>query len=304
MEAPLTRAQQMRSLVPFVTVTLIWSSTWLVIRDQLGVVPPSWSITYRFVIAAAAMFAYAAITRAPLWLTRRQLAFAAILGGAQFALNFNLVYRAELYITSGLVALVFALLIVPNALLARVFLKQSVSARFLAGAAIAIAGIILLFAHEYRASVVDPASVVLGIGFTLCALLCASIANVMQAAPAARGVSMVTMLAWAMACAAVADGLWAWFTTGPPVMDWRPGYVAGVLYLGLIGSTLAFPLYFGVIRAIGPARAAWSGVLVPIIAMGLSTLFEDYRWSLQAVAGCALALLGLVVALRARSPAR
>lgn len=304
MEAPLTRRQQMRSLVPFVTVTLIWSSTWLVIRDQLGVVPSSWSVTYRFVIAGVAMLAYAAATRQRLTLSRTEWLMAAIMGCAQFAINFNLVYRAELYITSGLVALVFALLIVPNALFSRIFLGQSVSARFLVGSAIAIAGIALLFAHELAVSSAGPVAVAFGIGFTLCAVLSASVANVMQAAPTMRAAPLPTMLAYGMLLAAMVDAGWAWFTSGPPVIDWRIGYVAGLLYLALIASTLAFPLYFGVIRAIGPARAAYSSVLIPVFAMALSTVFEDYRWSLQAVLGCALTLVGLVVALRARSPAR
>ena len=60
---------------------------------------------------------------------------------------------------------------------------------------------------------------------------------------------------------------------------------------------LAFSLYFPVVRKIGPGRAAYSSVLVPIIAMGLSTLFEDYRWSLLAAAGGLLALGGMLVAL-------
>ena len=100
------------------------------------------------------------------------------------------------------------------------------------------------------------------------------------------------------------DAALAWATTGPPVVEMRAGYWLGILYLGLVGSAIAFSLYFGLIRVIGPGRAAYSNVLVPILAMGLSTLFEDYRWSLQAGAGLVLTLTGLVVALRARSPAR
>lgn len=293
-----------RSLVPFIIVTLIWSSTWLVIRDQLGVVPPSWSVTYRFAIAAIAMFAYAAIIREPLTLSRNRLGLAAVVGVAQFALNFNFVYRAELYIASGLVALLFALLIVPNALFARIFLGQRLSARFLVGSAIAIAGVALLFEHELRASHAGPAAVALGVGFTFIAVFSASVANVMQASSAMRAAPLATMLAWSMAFGAAIDAIWAWASTGPPVFDWRPSYVAGLLYLGVVASALTFPLYFGVIRAIGPARAAYSSVMIPVIAMGLSTLFEGYRWSLEAAAGGALTLAGLVIALRARSPER
>jgi drug/metabolite transporter (DMT)-like permease len=59
-----------------------------------------------------------------------------------------------------------------------------------------------------------------------------------------------------------------------------------------------------VIRIIGPAKAAYSSVIVPVIAMLFSTLFEGYRWSPLAIAGAALAGVGLVIALRARRPNR
>jgi drug/metabolite transporter (DMT)-like permease len=66
---------------------------------------------------------------------------------------------------------------------------------------------------------------------------------------------------------------------------------------------VTFPLYYLVIREMGPARAAYSSVLTPVIAMGLSTLFEGYRWSLAAAFGALLVLIGLLVALSARKPA-
>ena len=300
-EPPLNRAAKMRVLVPFTIVTLIWSSTWLVIRHQLGIVPPSWSIAYRFAIAGAAMFAYALATRTPLRLALRDHAFAAIVGVALFAINFNFVYRAEARITSGLVALVFALLVVPNAVFARIFLGQGVSRRFFAGSAIAIGGLSLLFWHELMKAPAGPSAVATGIALTLAAIFFASIANVMQATARAKRLPTPAMLAWGMTYGALADAIFAWVTTGPPVIDTGIGYVAGVLYLGLAASALAFPLYFGVIQAIGPGRAAYSSVLVPVLAMTLSTVFEGYVWGWQAAAGVALVMAGLVIALRAKA---
>ncbi len=303
-EAPIGARTQARVLIPFAIVTLVWSSTWLVIRDQLGTVPPSWSVTYRFALAAVAMFAVATLRRDPIRLRGRDQALAAAVGIAQFTINFNFVYRAEHYVTSGLVAVVFALLLVPNALLAWIFLGQGISRRFLAGSAVAIGGLAMLFLHEIRASAHGATSVLSGIGFTLAGVLFASSANILQATDRARALPMTTMLAWAMLWGALADFIWAWATVGPPQIETRPSYLLGIAYLGLIGSVLTFPLYFGVIRVIGPARAAYSSVLIPLFAMALSTLFEGYRWTWEAAAGGALTLFGLVIALRARSPAR
>ncbi|HSX55365.1 MAG TPA: EamA family transporter [Sphingomonas sp.] len=291
-------------LIPFAAVTLIWGSTWIVITGQLGVVPPTWSVTYRFLIAGIAMLLWAVVTRQSLKLDARGIGFAALMGAFQFALNFNFVYRAEMHVTSGLVAVVFALLLVPNAVFARIFLGQRMGRQLVIGSLIAMAGVGLLFLHELRRDPTASGEIWLGIGLTFLAVLSASVANVMQATDTAKRYPMATMLGWAMLLGAAMDGTFAWITTGPPVFDSRLSYVAGVLYLGIFGSAVSFPLYFNVLRKIGPAKAAYSSVIIPVLAMLLSTVFEGYRWSLLAGAGALLAGAGLVLALRARRPNR
>ena len=289
-----------RVLLPFLFVTLIWGSTWIVITGQLGVVPPSWSVAYRFFVGAAAMFAYAMWRGERLTLSGAGWGFAALLGFAQFAFNFNFVYRAEQHITSGLVAVLFALLIVPNTLLGRVFLKTKVEGRFLLGAGIAIIGVGMMILHEYRAANVGAGEVLIGTVLTLCGVISASASNVMQGTNIARAQSMVVMIAWAMLFGALGDAVFAWITTGPPVIEMTPSYLGGVFYLGVIASAVTFPLYFNIIRAVGPGQAAWSSVLIPIIAMGFSTIFEGYRWAPLSIAGGAVALIGLVIAVAKR----
>lgn len=292
-----------RVFIPFVLVTLVWSATWLVIKDQLGTVPPAWSVTYRFVIAGAAMFAYALATRVPLRIGREGHLLAAGFGIPQFCLNFNFVYAAEQHITSGIVAVVFALLLVPNSALGRLFLNHRVTGRFVLGSLVAVAGVALLFVQELRASPASPAEVAVGIAFTLAGVFSASISNVMQATERLRARPIVGMLAWGMFYGVLADAAFAFLMHGAPTVETRPGYWLGLAYLGLIASALAFTLYFGVIRAIGPARAAYSSLIVPIIAMGLSTVFERYVWAPLAVAGGVLAMAGLFIALKARDAA-
>lgn len=293
-----------RALLPFALITLIWGSTWLVIRDQLGIVPPSWSVTYRFLVASVAMIGFALATRTPLTLPRASWPIVVAVGLAQFVCNFNLVYRAEEYVTSGLVAVLFALLIVPNALFGRIFLGQQLAPRFLAGSAVAMGGIALLFAHEIGVDRARAGATALGITLSLLAVLSASCANVMQATSRARAVPLPALMAWSMAIGTLANALWAAASSGPPVFDWRPAYIGGVLYLGLAASAFAFMVYYRIIREIGAAKAAYSSVIIPVIAMALSTLFEGYRWTATAAGGGGLVLAGLIVALSARSPAR
>ena len=126
---PLGASKRAKVAIPFLICTLVWSSTWLVIRYQLGVVPPAWSVAYRFLIATVAMALYARMTGARLRLSAREHGLAAIYGCAQYALNYYAVYLGERVITSGLVAVVFALLVVPNALFAWIFLEAGRVAR-------------------------------------------------------------------------------------------------------------------------------------------------------------------------------
>lgn len=296
-----TRPLDSAILVPFVIFTLIWGSTWFVIRDQLGTVSPHWSVTYRFVIAATAMALLAKIQGQSLRIGKDGLVAAVIIGFTQFSVNFNSVYLAERHITSGLVATFFALLLIPNAILAWIFLGHRVHRRFLCGSAVAVVGIGLLFTHEFRLHPSESHEVLVGLMLTLIGMLGASSANIYQAMDRARRHPLTALLAWSMAIGALLDATIAFTVAGPPTFDPRPSYLAGLLYLALAASALAFSLYFPVVRKIGPARAAYSSVIVPIIAMTVSTLFEGYRWSLLAGLGAALALGGMLIAMGDRT---
>lgn len=297
-----------RILAPFLITAVIWGSTWIAIKYQLGDVPPSWSVTWRFTGGAIGMFALAAFQRLPLVPDRRGLMVAAVMGCSVFSLNFQFIYRSEQYLTSGLVAVLFALLLVPNTVLSRVFLGQRITRGFLLGTGIALAGIGLLMLHEYRLALAQNAAmgaqVIIGGLMVLTALLFASVGNVIQASPAARGQPVPTLMAWAMLIGALVDAAIAWVLSGPPRFIWSLSYAGGVAYLAIVGTVVTFPMYNGLLRKLGPGRAAYNGVLVPVVAMLISTAVEGYRWSLLAGAGAVLAMIGLVVALRARNPSR
>lgn len=296
----MTRAGVSRVLLPFAAVTLIWGTTWYVIKTQLGVVPPQWSVTYRFAVASLLMFGACIVMRRTLRFPPAAHGFFLLIGLLQFAGNFNFVYQASRSITSGLIAVVFALLVVPNTLFARLFLKQPISGRFMIGAGLGIVGVALLFKRELMETGWGGAFTT-GLVLTGCAVILASIANVMQGTVRARSYDMFGMLAFAMAYGTIINAAIAWATSGPPVVEWTPLYFGGVVYLAAFASALAFVLYFNVIRIVGPAWAGYTNVLVPFIAMTISTFLENYQWTPVAAAGAVLTVLGLVIALRARS---
>lgn len=285
---------------PFLLVALIWGSTWYVITGQISEVPPSWSVAYRFALATPAMFALALAMRKPLRIGRAGHMLALALGLFQFCGNFNFVYRAEEHLTSGIVAVMFALLMVPNALFARTLLGQRITPRFMAGSAVAILGVALLLIEEARTARLGG-DVALGIALTVGGILSASVANVIQANETGRAVPLASLLAWAMLYGTGFDAALALATAGPPVVPASAAFWAGTAWLALAGSVVTFPLYYGIVRAIGPGRAAYNGVLVVVIAMLISTVIEGYAWSPLAAGGALLGMAGMLIALRAKS---
>jgi drug/metabolite transporter (DMT)-like permease len=304
MTAPAGGMLTPRVILPFLLTGSIWGSTWLVITGQIGDVPAAWSVFYRFALATPALFLVAALMKRRLRLTAPEQRLAALVGLFQFSGNFLFVYHAELYVTSGIVAMMFGLLMVPNALLARLFLGERAHGGFLIGSAIAIVGVSFLLFHEWQANPeagVIGGNVGLGIVLALLGILAASFANVVQANETGRAVPMVSLLAWAMVYGTAFDLGFAFLTAGPPPMPTAPEYWAGIVYLALIGSVVTFPLHYNLVREIGAGRTAYNSILTISVAMLLSTLFEDYRWTWLTASGMGLAVLGMLIALRSKS---
>lgn len=293
------RPSAARLAFDFVLVSAIWGSTWFIIKDQLDAAPLTWSVTWRFLFAAIGMFAYALWRRESLRLPWQGQVVAATMGLAHFCLNFQFLYASERHVTSGVVAVGYALVFVPAAILSWIFLKGRPGGRFFAGSAIAIVGISLLLWQEVEAAPVQG-DLVLGIALMAGGILCSAVFNTVQGTEAARRQPIVPLLAWALGWGALLDILIALAVAGPPVFAPTWGYFGGVLYLSLVGSVLTFPLFGRLIREIGAERASYTAVAIPIVAMILSTLFEGYRWTVLSVAGAAIAVVGLAVALSAR----
>jgi drug/metabolite transporter (DMT)-like permease len=288
-----------RVLIPFMLTGTIWGSTWFVITGQIDGIPAAWSVFYRFALATPALFLVAMLMKRRLRLNRPEQLLALGVGIAQFSGNFLFVYNSERFITSGIVAVMFALLMVPNALFARLFIGERVQGGFLAGSAVAILGVALLLVHEWDVAPLGG-NVGLGIMLAIGGMLSASVANVVQANPTGRGVPMVSLLAWAMLYGTIFDLGFAWLTAGPPPVPQAWQFWAGTAYLAIIGSVVTFPLHYNLVREIGAGRTAYNGIVTVCVAMLLSTLFEGYQWTALAAAGAVLALAGMGLALRSK----
>jgi drug/metabolite transporter (DMT)-like permease len=278
----------------FALASLIWGSTWLAITFQLGVVAPEASVVYRFALAAGMVALWCLATGRSLRFSARQHAWFAAQGALLFGLNYLGVYWAEQYVASGLVAVLFSLIVFLNLVGVRVFFATPISARTLLGATLGVAGVVLLFWREFGGEHGDALrGIVYGLGATV--LACGG--NLLAVRSQRHGVPLLPGVAWGMAYGALAIAIVAAIERIEWTFDPRPAYVISLLYLAAFGSVIAFGAYLTLLGRIGAARAAYVGVTVPVVALLLSTLFEHYEWTLPALLGVGLCAAGNVLVL-------
>ena len=292
----------MQNALFYALTSLIWGSTWLVITFQLGVVPPEASIVYRFVLAALILLVYAAARRLPMRFSPRQHVFIALQGTFLFSLNYILVYLAEQKLTSGLVAIVFSMLILSNVVLGAIFLHNPIRPRVVLGGVIGVAGLALVFWRELSGLALGGGWR-LGLLLAIAAVLSASIGNILSAHNQRGGLPVVQTNAFGMAYGALVTLVIAVVRGVTFTFDPSPSYVLSLLYLAVFGSVIAFGTYLTLIGRMGVDRAAYIGVVFPLVALGLSMGFEGLGLGALGLVGVALVAAGNVLVLNRRRPA-
>jgi len=278
-------------LLLYAAVVLIWGSTWAAIPYQLGSVPVELSIGYRFAIAAASLYLYAWASRRGLRLPTAALPFVLLQGALLFSLNYILVYYATARLTSGLVAVLFSSIVICNALFERVFFHAPRDGRVLLAALLGIVGMAMIFWPEVSSlSLRDNA--LTGVLLALASVVLASLGNMVALVNTRRNLPVVAVNAHSMLFAAALVLTLSLLFGIEPKFSAEPGYVMSLAYLAVFGSAIAFGCYLALIGRIGAARASYSSVLFPVIALLLSTLFEGYRWTPVAAIGMMLTLVG------------
>jgi drug/metabolite transporter (DMT)-like permease len=281
----------------FLVPTLIWASTWHVILYQLGEVPVLNSVAWRFALAALLL---AVITRhqgQSLRLPLRVHGTVILAGVVQYGGNYWAVYEAERFIPSGLVAVLFALMVFGNAIGAWWAFGQRVSSRFLLASLGGVVGVVLVFWPEIGATDARPHALY-GLLVGLGAVLAACVGNMLTLHLTRSGQLLLPVLAWGMGYGAFFLLLLAGATGTGWQFDLRWPYVISWLYLSVFGTVIAFVMYFKLAQREGAARAALTGVVIPVIALLISALLEGWQATPLAVAGMALCLLSVWAAQR------
>jgi drug/metabolite transporter (DMT)-like permease len=280
----------------YAAIVLIWGSTWSVIPYQIGDVAEEVSIAYRFGLGSLVLFLFALVTGRGLRIPWRHYPMIVITGALMFSLNYFFTYLAVNYVTSGLVAVVFSLLVVMNAFFERLFFRTLVDRRLLLGTLFGIIGISCLFWPEVNAFSLEDRSLH-GVALTIIAVVFASLGNMGAIVNHGRNLPVVTVNAHGMAWGALVSLLIASLAGDEIRFPTTPAYLASLLYLAIIGSSLVFGFYLVLLRSIGSARAAYTSVLFPIVALLISTIVENYQWSVLAVAGVCSIVAGNWLAL-------
>lgn len=284
----------------YLATVLIWGSTWLAIKFQLGGVAPAVSVAWRFAAAAVMLLGIAALRRMPLRFGLRNHGWLALQGLLLFGINYVLIYLAEVDLTSGLVAVSFSLVALFNIAFLRLFFGVPMKPHTLAGAVLGVAGVALLFWPDVAGFALAPQRA-WALASCVGATVSAALGNMAATRNHRHGIPVISGNVFAMGYGALFVALYAAACGLPFRFEATWPYVASWLYLAAFGSVAAFIAYLTLLGRIGADRAGYSGVATPVMAMLLSTFFERLQWSPWIVAGMLLCLTGnLLVLAKAR----
>ncbi len=276
-----------------ILLTLIWGTTWAAIRIGLEALPPMTSAAWRFGLAALALLALARLGGIPLGTTIRERWLWVVVGVLNFAVSYGIVYWAEQYLPSGLTALLFAAFPLFVALLAHFFLPgERLRPISFAGVALGFGGVAMLFGDDL-AGETGPKTL-LASGVMLLAPLASAVAQIVMKRHG-QGVHPLSFAAVPMAICSGLLGLLAWFFERDLPRVWNLTSIGTVIYLALIGSALAFTLYFHLLRQMTATSLTMVAYTTPVVAVALGVTFLDEPLTLRLVLGALAVLAGVAL---------
>ncbi len=284
----------MNAFLYLITV-LIWGTTWIAIKWQIGVVPAPVSIAYRFWIAAIILMLSLIIARKRFLPPSSAWRYLTAQGLTLFCCNFLCFYYASQYVPSGLVAVVFSTAPLWNAINGRLFLGRIVQPQVILGAVFGLAGILLLFLPQIMGHW-ENSGMIHGLGLALLGTLFFSCGNLLSSRMQALGLTPWLTNTWAMLIGASVLTLTSLALGMPLAIEHSARYVGALFYLAIPGSVIGFTAYLMLVGRMGPDKAAYCTVLFPVVALTVSTVYEGYVWTASSFGGLALVLVGNLLA--------
>jgi len=290
----------MNNLILFISTLLCWSPTWYLIKFQFGVVDPLISIFYRFFIASIIVFIFLILSKKKMSFNLHQHLSFLLLGVTLFSLNYIFFYLANTYLISGIVTIAFSTILIMNILGERIYFKIKSSKETLFAAGFGIVGILIIFGNVLLNFKLEDKTHI-GIILSFIATFWASTGNLIHQKNSKDKIPFIQSIAYGMLYGSLFTLIIAKFRGAEIIFDNSISYILSFLYLSIIGSVVAFYLYLKLLENIGSARAGYIGVIMPIIALIISTIFEGLEWTNNLIFGLPVLIFGCVLILNQKS---
>ena len=288
---------RLRTWQLFAVCVLLWGTTWHAITYQVGDFPPEFGVAMRFALAGATLLGICRWRGIALRFSGRNHAALAIQGVFLYGVSYVCVYHAERFVPSGLVAVGYSASPLLGGIGAAWLFGASLTARFVGGGVLAIAGVALIFWPEL-ARPGASADAGLGAVLTVLSVLLSTVGSLVASRNNKRSVPLLPAMGYGMLYGALA-AVFAGFALGrsasmPTAFSWW----LSLAYLAFAGSVLTFACFLTLQERLGPGRAGTVGVMTPLLALVVSVAFEGYGPGASTAFGVMLAVIGNALMLR------
>ncbi len=283
-------------LLAFVTMSLAWSFSWFAGKLQVNsFVPIELSAFYRFTLTTILMFVLCLITKQRLSLKKSEWRFFLIIGSCNFCLNFVIGYYAMSMIASGVVATIFSLSILLSELISSALDGRKVSTKIILSGIIGMLGLAFFILPSIQFDHFDS-KMMMGIFLSLVMATIYSVGNVAVVRnKRVNDTPLYVTIAYGSLFGALAALLINIARGNEFVFDYSISYIGSLLYLVVIASVLAFICLFYMIQKIGSARANYTSLIYPTIALIISSFFESFHFSFFNIIGLMLITTALAI---------
>ena len=284
----------MNNLTLFVITLFCWSPTWYIIKFQLGYVDPLVSVFYRFLAAAIIIFIYLLIKKKNLKFSLNHHVWFLLFGIFLYSLNYVFFYLSNTYLISAFPAIVFSTVVIMNILGETFYFKKKPSFKTLIGATIGMLGIIIIFNNEiFNFSLSNDTHIGLFLAFL--GTFCASTGNMIYQRNLNNNFPLIETIAYAMLYGSLVTLLITQIKGTELLFEYTFNYITSLVYLSIVGSIFAFIFYLKLLERVGAGRAGYVGVVMPVLALLISTFFENLEWQIDLIVGLPILIIGAVL---------
>ena len=281
----------MRNLILFTATLFCWSPTWYLIKFQLGYVDPLVSVFYRFMIASLIIFLFLIIKKKNLIFSFNMHLWFLFFGTCLYSIYYLFFYKSNTYLVSAFPAVVFSTVVIMNIIGEWFYFKKKPSTKTLVGAIIGMIGIIIIFNDEIFYFNLSEGTHI-GLLLALFGTFCASSGNMIHQRNLNNKFPLIETIAFAMFYGSLMTLLIIKLSNIELLFEFTFSYIVSLAYLSIFGSIFAFIFYLKLLEKIGPGRAGYVGVVMPVIALIISTIFESLNWQLDLIIGLPILLIG------------